>query len=261
MIILKDINVTFAPNTVMERKALRNLCLQITDGEFITVIGSNGAGKSTLLNTIAGEILPNSGEIIIDKTLVTKKPGYERAYAVAKVFQDPLAGSCGDLTIAENMALALKRGQKRGLKIATSKEKCSLFKELLSELKLGLEDRLDTNMSMLSGGQRQAISLLMSTLSPLKILLLDEHTSALDPKTANFVMELTKKIVKDKKLTTLIVTHSLNQALQYGNRTIILHEGHVIADLQGKTRKSMTPSELMNFFGKSVDDDRLLLQK
>jgi putative ABC transport system ATP-binding protein len=260
MIRLQDIHVTFAPDTVMEKKGLRGIDLSIDEGEFVTVIGSNGAGKSTLLNSIAGEILPTSGSIYIDDDIVTKLPGYARAHFVARVFQDPLAGSCGDLTIAENLALAQRRGKSRCLSWALSRPLKQEFKEVLKRLKLGLDDRLDTSMSLLSGGQRQAVSLLMATLSPLKILLLDEHTSALDPKTAAYVMDLTQTIITEKKLTALMVTHSLQQALRYGTRTIMLHEGKIIYDVKGEERSKLTPQDLLKQFGTSVDDDRLLLQ-
>ena len=260
MIILNNIHVTFSPDTITEKKALQGLNLNIQEGEFITVIGSNGAGKSTLLNSIAGEILPWKGTIKIDDLDVTKLPSYARAGLVARVFQDPLAGTCADLTIAENMALALGRGKRRGLSWALTANLREQFQAVLKNLDLGLENRLDTSMSLLSGGQRQAISLLMATLSPLKILLLDEHTSALDPRTAAYILDLSQKIITEKKLTALMVTHSLQQALHYGTRTIMLHEGKVIYDVTGSEREKLTVQDLLQQFGRSVDDDRLLLQ-
>ena len=260
MIHLKNVKVTFNPGMITEKKSLRGLDLKINEGEFITVIGSNGAGKSTLLNVIAGEIIPSSGTIKIGETSVTNKASYERAGLVARVFQDPLAGTCGDLTIAENLALAERRGYTRGLTLALTKTKREAYNHILSRLKLGLENRLDSLMSTLSGGQRQAVSLLMATMSPLKILLLDEHISALDPKTAAFVMQLTDQIIREKKLTALMVTHSLSQALSHGTRTIMLHEGKIIFDIEGNERKSLTPQDLLAKFGASVDDDRLLLR-
>lgn len=261
MIRLQDLKITFAPGTILEKQAIQGISLDIEEGDFITVIGSNGAGKSTLLNAIAGDILPTSGSIFIDQEDVSQKPAYARADAVARVFQDPLVGTCGNLTIAENMALALQRGKKRTFKRAINHDLKKVFQSTLERLSLGLQDRLDTSMAMLSGGQRQAISLLMSCLSPLKILLLDEHTSALDPKTADFVLNLTKDIVEEKKLTVLMVTHSLHQALHVGNRTILLHEGRIIYDVKGEERSKLTISDLMAHFGKNIDDDRLLLQK
>lgn len=259
MIRLDNIVVTFGAGTVMEKQALRGLNLQIEAGEFIAVIGSNGAGKSTLLNTIAGEIIPQSGRIIMDSDEVTKAPTSDRANLVARVFQDPLAGTCGELTIAENMALAHRRGQGRGGQMAITKKDRAFFQHHLKRLGLGLEDRLDTTMSLLSGGQRQAVSLIMASLSPLKILLLDEHISALDPKTADFIMQLTCTIIKEDQLTALMVTHSLHQALHVGTRTVMLHEGRVIYDVAGDERSSLTPQDLLAKFGSSVDDDRLLL--
>jgi putative tryptophan/tyrosine transport system ATP-binding protein len=261
MISLNNLQVTFSKGTIMEKQALRGIDLQINEGEFVTVIGSNGAGKSTLLNAISGETLPTAGTLMIDEDDVTNLPSYARAHLVARVFQDPLAGTCGDLTIAENMALAERRGKKRGLAKALRRSNQQKFQETLSRLNLGLEDRLNTSMGMLSGGQRQAVSLLMATLSPLKILLLDEHTSALDPKTAAYVMDLTQKMIIEKKLTALMVTHSLHQALHYGTRTIMLHEGRLIYDVAGKERSKLTPQDLMKQFGTSMDDDRLLLDK
>lgn len=261
MITLSNLKVTFAPGTVTEKQALRSINLKITEGEFIAVIGSNGAGKSTLLNAIAGEVISTEGSIHIDDKDVTKLPAHARADQVARVFQDPLAGTCGDLTIAENMALAHRRGRSRRLRKGLSRTEREFYAETLKTLKLGLENRLDTAMSLLSGGQRQAVSLLMATLSPLKILLLDEHSSALDPKTAAFVMELTEEIVNQKNLTALMVTHSLHQALHSGTRTIMLHEGKVIYDVEGQTRTKLTVSDLLKQFGTAVDDDRLLLEQ
>ena len=259
MIKLSNLKVTFAPNTVMEKQALRGIDLKIEEGEFITVIGSNGAGKSTLLNALAGEALSVKGAIHIDEKNVTRLPAYRRAGLVARVFQDPLTGTCADLTIAENMALAHRRGQSRGFAKGLSKADRTFYADTLKSLNLGLENRLDTSMSLLSGGQRQAVSLIMATLSPLKILLLDEHTAALDPKTAAFVMKLTEDIIARKKLTALMVTHSLQQALHTGARTIMLHEGKIIYDVSGAERAALTPADLLKQFGTAMDDDRLLL--
>lgn len=260
MITLKNIKVTFNSGTLIEKRALRGVDLKIKDGEFVTVIGSNGAGKSTILNVIAGEILPTTGSIRMGDNTVTKSPSYARASMVARVFQDPLAGTCGNLTIAENMALAERRGASRGFISALSKSKRAEYSDLLGRLNLGLHNRLDTLIGTLSGGQRQAISLLMATLSPLHILLLDEHTAALDPKTAAFVMKLSEDIIAEKNLTALMVTHSLSQALQSGTRTIMLHEGKIIYDVSGEERATLTPQDLLAKFGSSVDDDRLLLK-
>ena len=258
MIALNAIKVLFSPGTATEKVALHALSLDIQEGEFVTVIGSNGAGKSTLLNIISGETLPQSGDVVIDGHTVTSLRTHERSHAVARVFQDPLAGTCGDLTVAENLALAQKRGLSRLFRLALTAQKKAHFKELLKSLNLGLETRLNTMISLLSGGQRQAVSLLMATQSPLKILLLDEHTAALDPKTAESVMNITNELVQTKKLTTLMVTHSLHQALDFGTRTIMLHEGKIIYDVRGEERKSLTPQDLLKRF--SLDDDRLLFQ-
>lgn len=259
MICLENISVHFGKGTATFRTALQNLSLKIQEGEFVTVIGSNGAGKSTLLNTIAGEVFPDSGHIWIDDEDVTQHSTSIRAKHVARVFQDPVAGTCSYLTIGENLALALQRGKSRFLKNAVTNSARTYFQDILRPLNLGLENRLDTQMAMLSGGQRQAVSLLMATLSPLKILLLDEHTAALDPKTSRFVMEITQQIVKEKGLTALMVTHSLGHALQYGTRTIMLHESKLIYDIANEERKRLTPHDLMHQFGTSIDSDRLLL--
>ena len=253
----------FGAGTAAFRTALKNVSLQIQEGEFVTVIGSNGAGKSTLLNAIAGEVLPDTGQILIDEEDVTQQETSTRAKHVARVFQDPIAGTCSYLTIGENLALALCRGKNRTLKNAVTNTSTNAsrayFQSILKPLNLGLENRLDTQMAMLSGGQRQAVSLLMATLSPLKILLLDEHTAALDPKTSRFVMDITQQIVEGKKLTALMVTHSLGHALQYGTRTVMLHESQLIYDIKGEDRKRLTPQDLMRQFGSSIDSDRLLL--
>lgn len=258
MIELKNIEITFAPGTVIEKQALRGISLTIDEGEFITVIGSNGAGKSTLLNSIAGEIDISSGNMLIDHKDVTAKNAAERAGDVARVFQDPLAGTCSDLTIAENLALAAARGHSRGLQKAVKRHNREEFAELLKTLNLGLENRLDTPMSLLSGGQRQAVSLLMVTLSPSKILLLDEHTAALDPKTADFILDLTQRIVEHKRLTTLMVTHSMHQALKLGTRTVMLHQGKIVYDVRGQERQQLTIPDLLKKFGDSLNDEFLL---
>lgn len=259
MIRLESIHVTFAAGQVTEKKAIRDLSINIEEGDFITVIGSNGAGKSTFLSTIAGDITASSGKIFIDGQDVTNQKAHQRAGLVARVFQDPLAGTCGELTIAENMALAEQRGRSRRWIPAISKNSRDFYASHLEKLGLGLENRLDTPMFLLSGGQRQAVSLLMATLSPLKILLLDEHTSALDPKTAAFVMQLTETIIAEKQLTALMVTHSLHQAIHSGNRTIMLHEGQIIDDMPEATKKDITINQLLAKFGETVDDDKLLL--
>lgn len=258
-----DLRLTFNPGTPIENPALRGMSLHIQDGEFVTVIGSNGAGKSTFLNAISGDLMVDSGSIRIDNQDVTDLPAYKRAGLVARVFQDPMAGTCEKLSIEENMALAYKRGAGRGLKGALNKANRELFREKLSILKLGLENRLTDRMGLLSGGQRQAVSLLMASLQPSKILLLDEHTAALDPKTAAFVLELTDQIIRENRLTAMMVTHSMQQALDHGSRTVMLHQGQVVLDVSGEKRQGMGVRDLLDMFektrGEKVTDDALLL--
>ncbi|MCP2040257.1 putative ABC transport system ATP-binding protein [Neisseria sp. HSC-16F19] len=263
MMCADKLKLTFNPGTPIENPAMRGMSLNINDGEFVTVIGSNGAGKSTFLNAISGDLLVDSGSISINGQDVTRKPAYQRAHLVARVFQDPMAGTCEALSIEENMALAYARGRGRGLKSALNRENRELFREKLSILKLGLEKRLTDRMGLLSGGQRQAVSLLMASLQPSKILLLDEHTAALDPKTAAFVLELTDRIVAEGKLTAMMVTHSMRQALDHGSRTVMLHQGKVVLDVSGEKRARMDVPDLLNMFeqtrGEKVTDDALLL--
>lgn len=248
MIELKNVKVIISPSTPLEKCILNGLNLKIEKGEFVTVLGTNGAGKSTLLNAIAGECSLSGGSIALDDEVVTLLPAHKRSRSVARVFQDPLVGSCGDLTVIENMALALKRGGHRNLRRSTPSQLRDQFQEKLSSLKLGLENRLDIPMNQLSGGQRQAVSLVMSTLSSMKILLLDEHTSALDPKTAETIMELTDRIVRENHLTAMMVTHSLTQAVNFGTRTILLHEGKVAKDFTGAERSSMNAHTLLDLY-------------
>ncbi|MDO4997541.1 MAG: ABC transporter ATP-binding protein [Neisseria sp.] len=259
----ENLKITFNAGTPIENPAMRGMTLHIKKGEFVTVIGSNGAGKSTFLNAISGDLLVDSGSLHIDGVDVTKMPAHQRAGLVARVFQDPLAGTCEALSIEENMALAYSRGQKRGLGFALNKEKRELFREKLSVLKLGLENRLSDRIGLLSGGQRQAVSLLMASLQPSKILLLDEHTAALDPKTAAFVLELTDQIVHENGLTAMMVTHSMRQALDHGNRTVMLHQGKVVLDVADEKRAGLDVPDLLNLFeqtrGEKVSDDALLL--
>jgi putative tryptophan/tyrosine transport system ATP-binding protein len=263
MIAAEDIAVTFNRGTPMETPALRGLDLAIPAGQFVTVIGSNGAGKSTLLNVLTGDAAVTRGRVVIDDEDVTAWSPPRRARLVARVFQDPLAGSCADLSIEENLALAAARGTNRGLSLAVDRRRREDFRNRLRRLGLGLENRLGDRMGLLSGGQRQAVSLLMATLQPMKILLLDEHTAALDPKTAEFVLDLTRRIVEDQKLTTLMVTHSMRQALDYGERTLMLHEGRVVFDVAADTRSNLDVPDLLDLFasqrGQTLTDDSLLL--
>jgi putative tryptophan/tyrosine transport system ATP-binding protein len=263
MIGLNGVGVTFNGGTALETVALKGLNLEIPDGQFVTVIGSNGAGKSTLLNVLSGEILADEGIVKIGDRDVTDWKSDRRAKLVARVFQNPLMGSCADLTVEENLALAARRGKSRGLQSALGKSFRSHCKTQLADLGLGLEKRLGDRMGLLSGGQRQAVSLLMATLAPNQILLLDEHTAALDPKTAEAVMRLSDRMIRAGHLTTLMVTHSMKQALQWGDRTIMLHEGRIIFDLMGEARSRLTVQDLLQQFeqlqGNEVSDDALLL--
>ena len=263
MIKVGELQLTFNQGTPIENHVLRGLNLNISEGEFVTIIGSNGAGKSSLLNVISGDLLADSGSVIINGKNVTRWPAWKRAGLVARVFQDPMVGTCENLTIEENLAIAYNRGHSFTLSPALNKKLREIFKEKLATLNLGLENRLSDMMGLLSGGQRQAVSLLMSTLQPSKILLLDEHTAALDPKTAQFVLDLTDEIVSQNHLTTMMVTHSMKQALEYGNRTVMLHQGQVVLDVSGEERTKLTVNDLLAMFektrGEKVTDDALLL--
>ena len=263
MLSAQHLEITFNPGTPIETRALRGMSLDIPAGQFVTVIGSNGAGKSTFLNAISGDQTVDSGRIAIDGVDVTHMPVWARAERVARVFQDPMAGTCEALSIEENLALAWQRGQRRGLGRAVRPELRTLFRERLAHLNLGLENRLGDRMGLLSGGQRQAVSLLMAALRPSRMLLLDEHTAALDPKTAAFVLQLTDQIVAENQLTTLMVTHSMRQALDHGTRTVMLHQGQVVLDVSGDERARMDVPDLLAMFertrGEKVSDDALLL--
>ncbi|KAA0686363.1 ATP-binding cassette domain-containing protein [Neorhizobium sp. P12A] len=263
MINLKNIKVVFGRGTPLQKQALNGVNLTIEEGSFVTVIGSNGAGKSTLLGVLAGDVLATEGQVLIGNTDVTRKTTSARAGLVARVFQDPLAGSCGALSIEENLALAARRGERRGLVPALGAKRRDHFRARIAELNLGLENRMKDRMDLLSGGQRQAVSLVMATLAGSEVLLLDEHTAALDPGMAEFIMTLTQKIVSERKLTTLMVTHSMRQALDYGHRTIMLHGGELVLDVHGDNRKTLTVEDLIDMFrkmrGQTLDDDALLI--
>lgn len=263
MMQLRNLFKTFNPGTPIENPALRGIDLEIAAGEFVTVIGSNGSGKSTMLNAISGDLRVDNGEIIIDGKDVTRLNTWQRASVVARVFQDPMIGTCEALSIEENLALSLQRGQSRGLKRAVRSELHDLFRSKLAHLNLGLENRLSDQMGLLSGGQRQAVSLLMASLRPSRILLLDEHTAALDPKTAAFVLKLTDQIVAENQLTALMVTHSMRQALDHGSRTIMLHQGKVVLDISGEERARMDVPDLLALFerthGQAITADAMLL--
>ncbi|QIL44039.1 ABC transporter ATP-binding protein [Acidovorax sp. HDW3] len=263
MLSAHNLTLTFNPGTPIETRALRGLSLDIPAGQFVTVIGSNGAGKSTFLNAVSGDQGVDGGRILIDNVDMTHKPVWERAERVARVFQDPMAGTCEDLTIEENMALAQRRGGFRNLSRAVKNHMRDGWRERLSTLGLGLENRLTDRIGLLSGGQRQAVSLLMAALQPSRILLLDEHTAALDPRTADFVLQLTARIVAEAQLTTMMVTHSMRQALDVGSRTVMLHQGQVVLDVSGEERARMDVPDLLHMFekvrGEKLADDALLL--
>jgi putative ABC transport system ATP-binding protein len=255
MIRVSGLSVTFGAGTVLETKALRGVDLALPASQFVTLIGSNGAGKSTLLGALTGDVRLAAGRIEVDDQDVTAWSAPVRAALIARVFQDPLAGSCEALSIEENLALAAARGRRRGLGGALSRELREIFRARLASLGLGLERRLGDPMGLLSGGQRQVVSLMMATLAPMKILLLDEHTAALDPKTADFVLDLTRRIVAEQKLTTLMVTHSMRQALDCGERTIMLHDGRVCFDLEGSGRAGLEVADLIALFAEVRAED------
>ncbi|MBB3810771.1 ABC transporter ATP-binding protein [Pseudochelatococcus contaminans] len=262
MIEVDNIVVTFNAGTPLERQALRGVSLRLEEGEFVSVIGSNGAGKSTLLGAIAGDVLPSSGRVLLSDADVTRVSAQKRARYVARVFQDPLAGSCGNLSIAENLALAASRGRGRSFLPALRHSRLSSIRARIEELNLKLEDRLDQPMGSLSGGQRQALSLVMATLAPSSILLLDEHTAALDPRNAEFVLDLTRDLAARFNLTVLMVTHSMRHALDTGSRTVMLHEGRILLDVTGEKRAGLTIEDLLDEFrkarGEELAEDRLL---
>ena len=263
MLELKNISKTFNPGTINEKKALQDLSLHIKPGDFVTVIGSNGAGKSTMLNAIAGVWPVDSGSIIIDGVDVTGQPEHKRAAYIGRVFQDPMMGTAPDMQIEENLALAMRRGKRRGLRWQLTNEEREKYRELLKSFGLGLEDRLTSKVGLLSGGQRQALTLLMASLQKPKLLLLDEHTAALDPATAAKVLELSDKIVRENKLTALMITHNMTDAIKHGTRLIMLHEGRVILDVEGDEKARLSKKDLMDKFaeisGTQLDNDKMIL--
>lgn len=263
MLKITHLHKTFFPNTPNEKKALRGVNLTLEEGDFVTVIGSNGSGKSTLMNCIAGVFYPDEGHILIDGVDVTRMPEHVRAKYIGRVFQDPMKGTAADMQVAENLAMASRRGKPLSLKWSSQSSQLAEFREALKELDLGLENRLETRIGTLSGGQRQSITLLMATLVPPKLLLLDEHTAALDPKTAEKVLNLTQKRVSEGNLTTLMITHNMRDALRFGNRLIMMHEGRVVVDVKGEQKKELTIQSLLELFekasGAEFDDPEALL--
>ncbi|MBR5459832.1 MAG: ABC transporter ATP-binding protein [Clostridia bacterium] len=263
MLKITNLQKTFNPGTINAKTALCGLDLHLKDGDFVTVIGGNGAGKSTLLNAIAGVWKPDYGTIEIDGVDVTAMPEFKRAKFLGRVFQDPMKGTAPDMEIAENLSIAARRGTKRKLIRGIKKNERQQYRELLASLELGLESRLSSKVGLLSGGQRQAVTLLMATLQRPKLLLLDEHTAALDPKTAEKVLALTDKIVSENKLTTLMITHNMRDAIKHGNRLIMMHEGRIIIDIEGEEKKKLTVEDLLGMFtkesGKEFANDRTML--
>lgn len=263
MLEIKNLQKTFNPGTINAKTALAGIDLTLNDGDFVTVIGGNGAGKSTLLNAIAGVWKPDYGTILIDGVDVTSMPEHKRAKFLGRVFQDPMKGTSPDMEIAENLSIAARRGKNRKLVWGIRKGERDRYKELLKPLELGLEERLSAKVGLLSGGQRQAVTLLMATLNRPKLLLLDEHTAALDPKTAAKVLEITNKIVTENQLTTMMITHNMKDAITYGNRLIMMHEGRIIVDIAGEEKKQLTVEVLLNLFtqasGNEFSNDRAIL--
>ena len=263
MLRVENISKTFNAGTVNEKKALNELSLTLNEGDFVTVIGGNGAGKSTLLNALAGTWFVDSGKIYIDGIDVTKKPEHKRAAYLGRVFQDPMMGTAATMGIDENLALAARRGKFRGLTQGISKAERESYKELLATLDLGLENRITSKVGLLSGGQRQAVTLLMASLKKPKLLLLDEHTAALDPKTAAKVLETTEKIVNKDNLTTLMITHNMKDAIAHGNRLIMMNSGKIVLDISGEEKKKLTVEDLLEKFsvvsGSEFANDRMIL--
>ena len=265
MLKITDLQKTFNPGTVNAKIALSGLDLTLEDGDFVTVIGGNGAGKSTLLNAIAGVWKPDYGTIELDGVDITGMPEHKRAKFLGRVFQDPMKGTSPDMEIAENLAIASKRGIKRRFVWGVKRSDREQYRQLLATLELGLEDRLSTKVGLLSGGQRQAVTLLMATLNRPKLLLLDEHTAALDPKTASKVLALTDKLVTENNLTTLMITHNMHDAITYGNRLIMMHEGAVVVDVRGEDKKKLTIEQLLQLFeqssGSKFASDKAILSR
>lgn len=263
MLEIKNLCKTFNPGTINEKVALRGINWTLNDGDFVTIIGGNGAGKSTLLNMLTGVYYADAGQILIDGEDITNLPEHKRAKYFGRVFQDPMTGTAANMQIEENMALASRRGKKRTLKFGIRKEEREEYRKLLARLNLGLEDRLTAKVGLLSGGQRQAITLLMATMQNPKLLLLDEHTAALDPKTAAKVLEISEKIITENHLTAMMVTHNMKDAITYGNRLIMMNNGQIIYDVSGEEKKNLKVADLLKKFeevsGGEFANDRMML--
>ena len=265
MLEIKSISKTFNPGTINEKKALDKLSLHLKPGDFVTVIGGNGAGKSTMLNAVAGVWPVDEGRIILDGQDITALPDFKRAGLIGRVFQDPMMGTAPNMQLVENLALAMRRGEKRGLRWGVTAAEKELYREKLQSLGLGLEDRLTAKVGLLSGGQRQAVTLLMAALKKPKLLLLDEHTAALDPATAVKVLELSDSIIKENQLTAMMITHNMTDAIRHGNRLIMMNEGRIILDIAGEEKQRLTKQALMDQFaqisGVQLESDQVLLSK
>lgn len=257
MLSVKQLSKVFNPNTINENRVFDSLSLDVNPGDFISIIGSNGAGKSTLLNMISGTIEADSGSILLDGEEVINKPEYVRAKSIGRVYQNPSMGVAPNMTILENIALADNKGKTFGLTFGINKKRIDYYKEMVSELDLGLEDKIYNKVLLLSGGQRQALTLLMAVMSRPKLLLLDEHTAALDPKTSEKIMDITRNIVKDSGITTLMVTHNLKHALENGNRLFMMHRGEILADIQGKEKERLDTNKLLGLFERANGEDAL----
>jgi putative ABC transport system ATP-binding protein len=258
MVVLDGLRKVFNRNTADEKAAIDGIGLDVKEGEFVTVIGSNGAGKTTLLNLIAGTCFPDEGRIFIGGREVTLLPEYRRAKYLGRIFQNPLMGTASSMTVEENLAMAELRGKLRGLSWGVARRQRAQYREFLKTLELGLDNRLSDRVSLLSGGQRQCLTLLMATLSLPKLLLLDEHTASLDPKTAEKVIDLTNRIVRENELTTIMVTHNMAQAINFGDRMIMLHEGKIQFDVEGEEKRRLTLEEVVRRFGEKLEDETLL---
>ena len=265
MLTITNVRKTFNKGTINEKKALNGINLHLESGDFVTIIGGNGAGKSTMLNMIAGVYPIDSGKIVIDGINISREPEHRRAKYIGRVFQDPMRGTEANMEIQENLAMALRRGKIRGLGWGIRNNEKDYYRTALAQLDLGLQTRMTSKVGLLSGGQRQALTLLMATLQKPKLLLLDEHTAALDPKTARKVLELTEKIVNEQELTALMVTHNMKDAIQIGNRLIMMHEGRIIYDVSGEDKKKLQVEDLLEKFetasGEEFANDRMMLAK
>lgn len=259
MLEIQNMSKTYNPGTVTELKLFDDFNLTVPDGQFISIVGSNGSGKTSLLNLLCGSIPLDSGDVLVDGKSIRKQKDFQRYASIGRVYQNPALGTCPNLTMLENLSLADNKGKKFGLRFGVNKKRADFYRSELASLGLGLEDKLDVKMGSLSGGQRQAVALLMATMTPLKFLILDEHTAALDPKTADKVLQLTEEIVARDQLTTLMVTHNMKNAIQYGNRLIMMDAGKVVVDIRGEEKKNLTVRDLLEKF--NIENDRMLLSE